>query len=206
MIDLRTKNDYPDSSSLGTYLQGYAKKLSDALAQVDTSKLEAAVDLLKAVRKGGKRIYVAGNGGSCSIASHLCCDWMKGTHFDNEPPMRVHSLTDATALMTALANDVSYEHAIAEQVKYLGDPGDVIVLISSSGNSPNVISAAKMAKEKQMKVIGLSGFKSGNKLSEIADISLYVPAENYGIAEDAHQVLMHVLAQFIYLTDPNYKK
>lgn len=199
MIDLRTKNEYPDANSIGDYLKGYAERLTQALSEVPPERLESALALLQKTRKAEGRIYVAGNGGSCSIAGHLCCDWMKGTHNDHEPPMRVHSLSDATALMTALANDMSYEQSISEQVKYLGKPGDLIVLISSSGNSPNIVAAAQMAKERGMKVIGLSGFKGG-KLSEMADVSLHVPASNYGIAEDAHQALMHVLAQFMYLS------
>lgn len=196
MRDPRFQNDLPPANSLSSYLKDYAHKLEEALCQVPEKKIEDAYAILKRALANKSRIYVAGNGGSSAIADHLCCDWMKGTFIAGQPTVKVHSLTSNSALFTALANDFGYEHSISRQIEMLGDPNDVVVLISSSGNSRNIIEAAQAAIEKKMTVIGMSGF-SGGKLNEISHTSLYVPVHNYGIVEDAHQVLMHVLSQFL---------
>lgn len=194
--DPRFKNELPEADTLGVYLLNYSKSLHDAVSKVSEDKLQAAFDLLTRTLEKGKRIYVAGNGGSSAIADHLCCDWMKGTAVAGVPSLKVHSLTSNSALFTALANDFGYENSLAQQIEYLGETDDVVVLISSSGNSINIVKAAEVARAKKMSVIGLSGF-SGGALAKLSDVNLHVPANNYGIAEDAHQMLMHVLGQFL---------
>jgi phosphoheptose isomerase len=144
----------------------------------------------------GARVYVAGNGGSASIANHLTCDWMKGTHVTGKPALKVHSLGSNGTLLTAIANDFGFEESFAHQVELLGEAGDLLVLISSSGNSANIVRALEVARLKRMKIIGLTGF-TGGKLKELCDVSLHVPVHNYGIVEDTHQSLMHCLAQFL---------
>ncbi len=137
-----------------------------------------------------ERIFVGGNGGSAAISNHLCCDFMKGGGLE------VMSLSCNTPLITAIANDLGYERSISFQLERLLNPGDIVLLISSSGNSPNIIEAAKVAKSRGAWIIGLTGF-SGGKLKELADTSLHIPIDNYGIVEDCHQSIMHIISQYI---------
>lgn len=192
--DPRIKNHYPRAETLSKYTAAYAKLVAEGLSKVSEQALEQVFELLEKTIASGRRVYVAGNGGSAAIADHLCCDWMKGTHVAGKPALRVHPMTSSPALFTALANDFSYEDSISRQVEMLGDAGDVLVLISSSGNSPNIVKAAEVGKTRKLRVVGLTGF-DGGRLRELADVSLHVPVENYGMAEDAHQMLMHVLTQ-----------
>lgn len=196
LYDPRHQNVRFDPSSPHSYLQGYADKLRDALLSVDPTEMERAHLAIEHAAAGGKRVYAAGNGGSAAIADHLCCDWTKGTHHLKYPTIDSLSMTSNVALYTAIANDFGFEKVFATQIRMLGKPGDVLVAISSSGNSSNIIQAVESANDLGMTTIGLSGFKGG-KLREKAQISLYIDAHNYGIVEDTHQSLMHVLAQFI---------
>lgn len=195
-IDPRFKNKMPDSDEISGYLKSYVQELSSALNKVSPEQLKKAETLLLETIEKGKRVYVAGNGGSAAIGDHLCCDWLKGTYVSGKLALKVHALASNTALLTALSNDFNYEKSFSSQIEMLGEKDDVAVLISSSGNSPNIVTAAEMASKKGMKVIGMSGFEGG-KLNQISDISLYVPVSNYGIAEDGHQVIMHVLTQML---------
>jgi phosphoheptose isomerase len=192
--DHRFQNETPEAASIVEYLGAYVETLHDAIAQVSANELAKAFALLTNTIKSKSRIFVGGNGGSAALADHLGCDWVK--YDAGTPPLRVHSLVASTAVLTALANDFSYEDSLAKQIEMLGEADDVAVLISASGNSPNIVAAATMASKKQMTVLGLCGF-GGGKLKERADICLHVPCNNYGIVEDAHQMLMHVLAQFL---------
>lgn len=194
--DPRSKNRLPSGQGIAEFAQGYFKMLFEASAKVDGRQLEAARELLEKTVDAGGFIYVAGNGGSSAIADHLCCDWTKGAAHPAFKTLRTHSLTGSVALVTALANDVSYEEAFARQVEFYCTAKDILILISSSGNSSNILRAAGAARKIGTKVIGLSGF-TGGELQKISDISLYVPESNYGIVEDCHQSLMHILAQFI---------
>lgn len=194
--DPRFKNTLPQSETIQSYLLEYATSLSQGLAQLDPHALNRALDLIQTTSAQGKQIFVAGNGGSAAIADHLCCDFAKGTAAANHPSLKVHSLVGSTSLFTALANDFSYTEVFSKQLDYFASAGDIVILISSSGNSPNIVQAIEIARSKGLKVIGLSGF-SGGKLKEMADIPLYVPINNYGIVEDSHQMIMHVLAQYI---------
>lgn len=198
MMDTRDKNKYPNAKSVSEYLKAYGNILSNALSHISESITENILDELNQCIDRQRRIYVGGNGGSSAIASHLCCDWMKGTHIVGQTPLKVHSLTENSSLVTALANDLGYEHSLSEQIKYLGDEGDLLVLISSSGNSPNILRAVEAARAKKMRIISFTGF-TGGKLASISDVNLHVPIENYGVVEDCHQMLMHVFSQYLYL-------
>ena len=194
--DPRSKNKTFSMESPTAYLKEYTQTLAQTLESISPTAMNAAVDLLESCLRSGKRIYVCGNGGSAAIADHLCCDWTKGTRIPHLPALRTHSLVSNGALMTALANDYGYEETFSTQVEMFGEAGDILVAISSSGNSPNIVKAVAMAKKKGMKVLGLSGF-SGGKLSQDADISLHANFDNYGLVEDCHQMLMHVLSQYL---------
>jgi phosphoheptose isomerase len=205
IVDPRGFNQLPKIKNPVDYLKFYADSLYTGLMSVDKNELEKAFKLLEKTMRLKKRVYVAGNGGSAAIGEHLCCDWMKGTYVENKFSLSVVSLTANSSLLTAISNDFGYEHSFSFQLKTLAQKDDVLVLISSSGNSKNIIEALKLAKKTGMKVIGLSGF-SGGMLKKHADISLYVPIYNYGLVEDAHQALMHILTQVVNLNYDSIKK
>ncbi len=194
--DPRTKNKTFSMTSPSAYLGEYVATVQKSLAQIPAERLDQALALLNDALRGNKRIYVCGNGGSAAIADHLCCDWTKGTFIPGQPALKTHSLVANNALMTALGNDYGYEKTFSTQVEIYGESGDVLVAISSSGNSPNIVGAVEAARSKGLKVLGLSGF-SGGKLALLSDVSLHAPFDNYGLVEDCHQILMHVLSQYL---------
>jgi phosphoheptose isomerase len=194
--DPRFLNVIIDGDDIGQYLEGYAEQLKQAINTVDKAQLQLAYLAIEGVAAAGGKIYAIGNGGSSSIADHLCCDWTKGTHVRGAPSLSSFSLSANVALYSAIANDYGFENVFSTQVEFHTRPGDLIIAISSSGNSPNIIHAVNKAKALGVKTIGMSGFKGG-ELAAAADVSLYVDANNYGIVEDAHQALVHILAQFI---------
>jgi D-sedoheptulose 7-phosphate isomerase len=195
--DPRHLNRRFDLESVEAHVRGYADVLSSALLSVDWRQLDLAVAEIEGARTRGARLWVAGNGGSAAIADHLLCDWVKGTFTPSHPPIHVHSLVSGTALLTACANDFGYEASFSRQLEMQAQPGDVLVCISSSGNSANILAALRQAKAMQLKTIALTGF-SGGESAKLADISLHVAVHNYGIVEDCHQILMHNIAQYIY--------
>jgi len=176
------------------YVRQYASQVQDALEQVSESALDEAFRVISTAVNENHRVFVAGNGGSAAIADHLCCDWTKGTHSPGLPPLRTHSLASNVPVLTAIANDFGYDAVFSRQLELLANPGDILLLISSSGNSPNIVAALDAAKVMGMTTIGLSGF-SGGVLAERADVSLHVPYSNYGLVEDCHQMLMHTFGQ-----------
>lgn len=193
--DTRDRNKYFSGESPGDYFKDYCHGLAQALFSVRHSELANAVDQVK----NAPRIFVGGNGGSAAISDHLTCDFTKGIHSDKRQPAQVISLVGSHALHTAIANDLGYEQTLSYQLGLHGlGMSDTVILISSSGNSPNIVEAAKICAVRNACVIGMTGF-DGGKLKEIASIKLHVQAENYGIVEDCHQIIMHVLAQYIYL-------
>lgn len=190
------KNELFDTSSMGSFLAAYAGRLHEALLAVDAAALDRARAAIEQAGTRGNHIYAIGNGGSAAIADHLCCDLTKGTDHQGCKPIITSSLTTNMPLYSAIANDLEFGEVFAAQLGYFGKEGDVLLAISSSGNSENIVRAVGRAKALGMTVIGLSGF-AGGRLREQADIALHVPVDNYGVVEDAHQALMHVLAQFI---------
>jgi phosphoheptose isomerase len=139
-------------------------------------------------------VYSCGNGGSCAISNHLLCDFAKGIQTDTEFRPHVASLSANTELITAIANDMTYEEVFAYQLNTLAGPGDVLITISSSGDSPNIVRAIEVAKSRKMQTIAFTGF-SGGRSARMADVNVHVPSDNYGVIEDLHQSVMHVLAQ-----------
>jgi len=182
--------------SIATYYDDYAGALSRALASVDRERLDAAANFLMTAIRRDAHVYACGNGGSAAISNHLACDHTKGIETDTGLRPRVHSLSTTVELMTAIANDISYADVFGFQVKTFGRPGDVLITISSSGDSENIVRAVQAAKELGMSTIALTGF-TGGRSARLADINLHVEAENYGIVEDTHQSIMHCLAQFL---------
>jgi D-sedoheptulose 7-phosphate isomerase len=195
--DPRRFNSQFNLEAIEAHVAEYANTLSEALLSIDWQQLYFAVSEIETARRRGSRLWVAGNGGSAAISDHLLCDWVKGTFTTAEPPIRVHSLVSDIALLTACANDFGYEASFSRQLEMQAESGDVVICLSSSGNSPNIIAVLRQAHAMGLKTIAFTGF-SGGAAVKLADITLHIPAHNYGVVEDCHQILMHNIAQYIY--------
>lgn len=189
---------FPDRrfGSMAEYFDAYADQLARAAASVSRDALAAAERLLSDALARDAQVYSCGNGGSAAISNHLVCDHAKGLSRDTGLRPRVHSLSATIELMTAIANDVSYGEVFAYQLKLFARPGDVLVTISSSGDSDNVVRAVEWARDNRVATIALTGF-SGGRTAKLADVAVHVDADNYGVVEDVHQSIMHALAQHI---------
>jgi D-sedoheptulose 7-phosphate isomerase len=179
----------------GSYSDAYFAKVQEAAASVDRRKIQQAAGILTKVYSTGGMVYSCGNGGSAAIANHLVCDHCKLVRTDTELTPRIYSLSTTVEMITAIGNDLSYDEIFVYQLRALAKPGDALITISSSGNSENIVRAARWAKENALPVISMTGF-SGGRSAEIADVNLHVTADNYGVIEDIHQSLMHLLAQY----------
>ena len=178
------------------FVEDYYQQYIRVLNSFDKSSLEPVLDTFLDVRDKGGTLWVAGNGGSAAIGDHTVCDVTKGTHTEGQPTIKSISLTSNTAMLTALGNDLDYEQVFSQQLKYYLGKNDAVLLVSSSGNSPNVVRACEYANSRGVPTIAFVGFKGG-KLRDIAKHCVWIPIENYGMAEDAHQSLMHVTTQYI---------
>ena len=178
------------------FVEDYYQQYIRVLNSFDKSSLEPVLDTFLDVRDKGGTLWVAGNGGSAAIGDHTVCDVTKGTHTEGQPTIKSISLSSNTAMLTALGNDLDYEQVFSQQLKYYLGKNDALLLVSSSGNSPNVVRACEYANSRGVPTIAFVGFKGG-KLRDIAKHCVWIPIENYGMAEDAHQSLMHVTTQYI---------
>lgn len=183
-------------SDFSAYARDYQARFRAAVDGWDLAALERITAVLVKARQDGHHVLVAGNGGSAAIANHLECDASKGTHVHGKPALMTRSLSANASMLTALGNDVGFESVFDKQVDYYGRPGDVVLLVSSSGNSPNVVNACRRAKELGLTTVAFVGFQGG-KLKELADHTLHVPVPNYGIVEDMHQACVHLVTQFL---------
>ena len=184
---------------LDTYVRSYVEDLKWTLDEIDRTALARVVDVFQEARADGRQILLIGNGGSAATASHMACDLGKGTVNYADPSFtrfRVLSLADNNALMSALGNDISFDDVFAEQLRILMRERDVVVLISASGNSPNLLRAVEYARTRGAVTVGLLGF-GGGRLRDLVDIPLVVSSRNYGISEDFHLIVQHVLTQYL---------
>jgi D-sedoheptulose 7-phosphate isomerase len=166
--------------------------LHEVLDNISPAPVERVVELILAAHRDGRHVYILGNGGSASTASHFACDLSKATIVGDASRLRVTSLTDNVAVLTAWANDTSYERVFAEQLLSLAAPGDVVVIISASGDSPNVLAAARTARELGAATVALVGF-AGGALKDLVDVAVQVGSHDYGVVEDCQLVLEHAI-------------
>lgn len=174
----------------------YLDNLRHLLSKVPADRLAAAIDLLLEARMSSRRVYVMGNGGSAATAAHFACDFQKTAAIPGQTPLRAMALTDNTALMTAWANDSAYEHVFAGQIMALAEAGDVVLAISASGNSPNIVAGLTAAAQIGARTIALVGF-DGGAASQIAHVTVHVPCHDYGLVEDVHSALGHAMTSAI---------
>lgn len=189
----------------GNYAIEYFQLMSAAAGTIDPIAVSAAGELIAKTIKAGGRIYSCGNGGSAAIANHLVCDCQKGIRTDTALRPKVHSLSTTVELITAIVNDIGSEEMFSFQLDSLGEAGDLLIAISSSGSSPNIVRTLELARVKGIATIAMTGF-AGAPSRTLADVSLHVDCDNYGIVEDLHQSLMHILAQYTrhsHLDDPS---
>ncbi|HJO97990.1 MAG: SIS domain-containing protein [Rhodospirillales bacterium] len=189
---------FPDNkfADVAAYFDAYTERLATAAASVDRAALAQAARILDEAYARQAGVFACGNGGSASISNHLVCDHLKGIQTDTEIRPHVHSLSTNMELVTAIANDLTYDDVFVYQLRTLAKAGDVLITISSSGDSENVVRAATWARDNGVQVIAFTGF-DGGRTAGLATAHLHVEGDNYGIIEDAHQSLMHVLAQYL---------
>jgi D-sedoheptulose 7-phosphate isomerase len=188
---------FKKSLNINEFSKSYFEYLGIVLSNISLNEIEGFVKLILDARDRGSTIFFIGNGGSAATASHFANDIAIGTR-TYEKPFRVISLCDNQAVITAIANDDGYEKIFSQQLKVLLKKQDVVVAISASGNSPNLIDALGMAKKMSAITVGISAF-DGGKMKEIVDFSLHVPTEKgeYGPAEDAHMILDHLIGNYL---------
>ena len=172
----------------------YLNSVKEAIAEIDLDELERIVDALQEAQENARQIFLFGNGGSAVTASHFACDLTKTAAVPGKPRLRVICLTDNVAVMTAIANDLSYDDIFVEQMSALWNHGDIAIGISASGNSPNVLKAIKYANDHGGKTIGLCGF-GGGELARMVDLNIAFSSHDYGVVEDMHLVLNHLISQ-----------
>ena len=179
-----------------SYFDAYTEEMSRAAKSIEPSVLDRAATILVQAYQRGARTFSCGNGGSASIANHMQCDHQKGIRTATDLSPQVLSLSANVELLTAIANDTGYENVFVYQLQSQADPGDVLVTVSSSGRSPNIVRALTWARDRGLRTIAITGFDGGTARAA-AEVSVHVDCTNYGIVEDLHQAIMHALAQYI---------
>lgn len=175
-----------------TYLEKYRADLATAIDSIDLAKVSQAIEWLREARDAGRRIFVCGNGGSASTASHFACDMVKGASYNRPSRFRIMALTDQLPTITAYANDVSYDCVFAEQLKNFAEPGDVLIAISGSGNSPNVLRATEYANAAGCRTVALTG-RDGGALGPMAQLNIQASVPHMGRIEDVHMIVCHMI-------------
>lgn len=183
------------------FIKSYIVELKRCLQVLDKEKIEEAIEMLMEAYRKGRKIFIMGNGGSASISSHMACDLGKGTlsrvYDEDERRFKVYSLTDNVALMTAFANDLSFEDIFVQQLQNLVEGGDVVIVFSGSGRSKNVVKAIRYAKKYRAKTIGFLGFKTGGELGKLVDCAIIADSKEYGPCEDIQLILNHIIISWI---------
>ena len=185
-----------EQNDFDTFVTDYYERFVNTVNKFDRSTMPKVLEIFTRVSEAGGTIWVAGNGGSAAISDHAVCDTTKLTYVNGKPPVKSISLASNGPMLTALANDFSYEDVFSKQLEYYLEQEDAVLLVSSSGNSPNVVKACEYANSRGVPTIAFTGF-SGGKLKEIAQVCVWIPVDNYGMTEDIHQSLMHVISQYI---------
>ena len=189
------QEESPDKSvDTAHYIRDYLTNLSALLVAVDVTAVTCAVDLLETAYRNDRRLVLCGNGGSGTTASHLVCDFMKGILLEgpDNKPFEVIALSDSPALLSAWANDSAFAEVFAGQARTWLRPGDILLAISGSGNSPNILQVVEAARERGATSIGFCGY-DGGRLADSVDLALVVERRNMQQVEDVHLALGHIL-------------
>lgn len=194
----RMRNLFDASGSSSQYAAGYAKRMTAILEAFDSEAIGKAIDVLEKACADDKTIFALGNGGSSAIASTLVNDLGPNSFVEGLPPFRMVSLTDNVDSVTSVANDSGYEYIFEYQLRAMLRPGDVVVAMSVSGNSPNIVRGVEYANNNEATTIGWTGF-DGGKLGKLCDVHVNIPTalDEYGPAEDMFSILNHMVATYL---------
>jgi D-sedoheptulose 7-phosphate isomerase len=187
------------------FLENYTQTLAKTVKNISVKELNNATDLIEKTIKRKKTIYVCGNGGSAAIAEHYVCDFVKQLSKYTNLYANIRSLNSDTYLISAIANDISFDEIFRFQASRYINKDDILILISSSGNSKNIKNVLNFCKKKKVKTIGFSNF-SGGYLKKNCTISIHSKIDNYGIGEDINHILMHSIMQYIAIKNLIKKK
>lgn len=182
---------------LKEFVSLYQNEFQETLASIDVEKLEQLCRLLEETFAKERNIFIIGNGGSAASASHWVCDFNKGVSFQRpKVKSRFYSLADNIPTITAYGNDTQYDDIFMEQLKVLSNPGDLLISLSVSGNSKNLLKAQAFGESQKMITVSITNSQA-NELKSGSDLAISIPSENYGIVEDCHMYICHVISQFI---------
>ena len=189
---------FEESHLQADYLRKYCDYMQKLISEIDIESVEKVVDSFLEARNKDKTIYFAGNGGSAATASHFSQDMSEIGRKIRGKGFRAQSINDNVSALTAIGNDYGYDHVFSMQIQYHFDPEDVLVVISASGNSPNIIKAVELAKEKGGKTIALVGF-DGGRLAQMCDQVIHIRSKKgeYGPVEDIHLILNHMIVSYL---------
>ena len=192
-----SKSKFPNQkyTKIENFFYEYLENLN-LIKKINLKQLKLAANLIEKTILKGSQIFVCGKGGSTSIANHYLCDYLKLLKTKTKLKPRITSLSTSLELITAISNDISYEKVFSYQADCLAKKGDIFIIISSSGNSKNVIDLVQYAKKNNYKVISFTGF-NGGKLKKKSNINIHVNLNNYGLSEDSHHIIMHVIMQYL---------
>ncbi len=193
---MKTKFPNKKYNNFKEYYKDYFFELNACLKEKNLNEVKKVTNFLNTKYNKKLNIFVCGNGGSAAIANHFECDHKKILTETNKINPRIMSLCSNNSLITAIANDFSYNYVFKKQLEYLANINDILITISSSGNSENIIQAIKFAKKKKIKVISFTGF-NGGRSKKMCDYSVHINSNNYGIVENLHHAYMNIISQFI---------
>ena len=190
--------NFPNKQILDSneYFENYIKIKDQLLKNIDKKELNKIIKEILLAGKKNINIFSCGNGGSASTAEHLSCDFSKGTCTNTNLNLKVFSLSSNTSLVTAIANDISYNDIFSYQLNRFGKANDVLLAFSVSGTSKNIVECVKIAKKKKIKIISFTGF-DGGKLKKLSKYNINFLSNNFGIVEDCHLTIMHYISQYI---------
>jgi len=180
---------------MSNFATDYKQQLHSAIDTIQMDRVQQAIEWLDEALNEGRRVFTCGNGGSASTASHFICDMVKGASYNRDKKFKMMALTDSLATITAYSNDVSYDIVFVEQLKNFALPGDILLCISGSGNSPNVLRATEWANAAGLKTIGLTG-RDGGQLGKLSQLEINVGVQHMGRIEDGHMFVCHMLAYY----------
>ena len=181
-------------------VQDYFRSVTQALAAVPVEPVNRFIELLRNAQATGQRVFVFGNGGSAATASHFVTDMLKGAAIPGRTRLKISCLNDNVPMLTAYANDVGYAAVFAEPLAGLAVPGDVVLAISGTGNSENVLRAMAVARDLGLRRVGLTGF-AGGRLKELCEIPIVVPADSMQVIEDVHLAILHAVMVSMFSTE-----
>ena len=183
-------------SGIKLFLKNYIESLNKSILDSEIKHIDLAANQIISTIKKNNNIFVCGNGGSAAIANHYVVDFMKFFKEKSIYKPRIVSLSNSIESITAISNDLDYKKIFSYQAENLCNKNDLIIIISSSGNSKNIVELVKFANKNKIRTIGFSGFKGGY-LKKNSSISIHINAQNYGVSEDAHHILMHAILQYL---------